>query len=305
MKTLFKYVSSFFIEDFHPVYYSLALIFTGLVIVFNYAVNFENGYLDVLPNFITRFVAFTSFYTISWILLLLLNQTLTKQKILSKQVIGYGLFGFALLSADTAWHLYLLFRDLPTPLYYYVPRIVSNLATIFTYVLPLWIFTFITRQSGFYGISRQGFNPRPYYALFIIVVPLVTFASFLPSFHNYYPLYQYPRASTYLGIPEIVGAGIYELAYGWGFVAVELLFRGFFVIGMIKVLGRNAVLPAAITYAFIHFGKPPVETVSAVFGGYILGAIAYKTNNIWGGIIIHVGLAWLMELTAYVQNLFR
>lgn len=71
-----------------------------------------------------------------------------------------------------------------------------------------------------------------------------------------------------------------KFAYAWDFVSVELAFRGFLIIGMIKILGKGAVLPMAVTYAFYHFGKPAGETISSVFGGYILGIIAllYKKH---------------------------
>ena len=67
----------------------------------------------------------------------------------------------------------------------------------------------------------------------------------------------------------------YELAYGWNFISIELLFRGFLVIGMVKLMGRHAILPMIVVYSFIHFGKPAGECISAIFGGYILGIIAY------------------------------
>ena len=80
---------------------------------------------------------------------------------------------------------------------------------------------------------------------------------------------------------------------------VELMFRGFFVIGMSSVLGREAVVPMAVFYCTIHFGKPEAEAISSLFGGYLLGAIAYQTRSIWGGVIVHIGLAWMMELVAF------
>jgi hypothetical protein len=39
---------------------------------------------------------------------------------------------------------------------------------------------------------------------------------------------------------------IYELCYGWDFVPTELMFRGFLVIGMVRVLGHGAVLPMVV-----------------------------------------------------------
>jgi hypothetical protein len=58
----------------------------------------------------------------------------------------------------------------------------------------------------------------------------------------------------------------------------------------------------ATMYVFIHFGKPLGETISSFFGGIILGVIAYETKSIIGGIIIHVGIAWLMELGGFLGN---
>jgi len=97
---------------------------------------------------------------------------------------------------------------------------------------------------------------------------------------------------------------IFELLYGADFLNVELLFRGFFVVGMAQILGKHAVMPMVIIYCFLHFGKPAGEAISSIFGGYILGIIALNTRSVWGGIIIHVGVAWMMEAAAYVTKHF-
>lgn len=76
------------------------------------------------------------------------------------------------------------------------------------------------------------------------------------------------------------------------------------VLGMAVVMGRAAIVPMVVTYAFLHFGKPAGEAVSSIFGGYILGVIAYQSQSIFGGVLIHVGVAWLMELAAYMQKEF-
>jgi hypothetical protein len=44
-----------------------------------------------------------------------------------------------------------------------------------------------------------------------------------------------------------------------------------------------------------------METVGSVFGGFALGVLAYKSRNIYGGIIVHLGVAWGMELAAFSQ----
>jgi len=89
---------------------------------------------------------------------------------------------------------------------------------------------------------------------------------------------------------------IFEMVYVSNFLTTELLFRGFLVIGMVKYLGKDAILPMVACYAVLHFGKPLGETISSVFGGYILGVIAFYSKNIWGGVFIHGGIALLMEL---------
>jgi hypothetical protein len=134
--------------------------------------------------------------------------------------------------------------------------------------------------------------------------PLILSASFLPSFLNQYPMYESTKAHLYMGCSEWITVLGYEIAYAINFVSIEFFFRGFLVIGMITVLGRAAILPMASVYCFLHFGKPMGEAISSIFGGYILGIVAYETRGIWGGVIVHVGIAWLMELVAFGQKLF-
>jgi membrane protease YdiL (CAAX protease family) len=83
---------------------------------------------------------------------------------------------------------------------------------------------------------------------------------------------------------------------------VELFFRGFLVIGMVSMIGKKAILPMAVLYCFVHFGKPFGEALSSFFGGYILGVLAYYTRNVFGGLIVHLGIAYLMEILAFGQK---
>jgi hypothetical protein len=134
------------------------------------------------------------------------------------------------------------------------------------------------------------------------MIPLIAAASFTESFQRQYPMYWSSEAHNYLGVSEKFTALTYEVAYGFDFISVEYLFRGFMVIGMASLFGRNAILMMAVAYCFLHFGKPPGEAISSIFGGYVLGVIAYETKNVWGGIMIHLGIAWGMELAAWMQK---
>jgi len=55
-------------------------------------------------------------------------------------------------------------------------------------------------------------------------------------------------------------------------------------------------------YVFLHFGKPMAEYISSAFGGYIIGAFAFYSKRIWGGVALHVALAWSMEFFAWLQK---
>lgn len=83
---------------------------------------------------------------------------------------------------------------------------------------------------------------------------------------------------------------------------VEFLFRGFMVIALIDVLGIDSILPMATLYCVYHFGKPMGEAISAFFGATILGVLAYNSRSIYGSILIHIGVAFMMELLAFLQK---
>jgi membrane protease YdiL (CAAX protease family) len=98
---------------------------------------------------------------------------------------------------------------------------------------------------------------------------------------------------------------LFELSYGIDFVTIELFFRGFLVLAFVRHAGEEAILPMAVFYCSIHFGKPLAECISSFFGGIILGVVVYKTGSITGGLVVHLGIAWLMEIGGYVGILLK
>jgi hypothetical protein len=36
----------------------------------------------------------------------------------------------------------------------------------------------------------------------------------------------------------------------------------------------------------------------------ILGVVVYHTRSIFGGLIVHLGIAWLMEIGGYIGNYY-
>jgi hypothetical protein len=150
------------------------------------------------------------------------------------------------------------------------------------------------KEQDFYGVRLRSLTIRPYLIMLLIMVPLIALASTQKDFLQMYPrmqkiaLLQQPETGWY--------QLLYQLSYGVDFFAIELFFRGFLVLAFARVAGKGAILPMAIFYCTIHFGKPLGECISSFFGGIILGVVSYHTRTILGGFMVHVGIAWLMEL---------
>ena len=89
------------------------------------------------------------------------------------------------------------------------------------------------------------------------------------------------------------------------FCLLIFFFRGFLVLAFMKWVGEDAILPMAVFYCTIHFGKPIGECISSFFGGLLLGIITFNTRSIIGGLIVHLGIAWLMELGGYIGNIYK
>jgi hypothetical protein len=185
----------------------------------------------------------------------------------------------------------------------YINEFVFNdlfrLAYLFIPVTIIWFFA--DRDIPLYGLSWKNHKPKLYWILLLCMLPLIAGASFLSDFLDYYPRFR--RLDAYN--PPAWKLWCYELCYGLDFTSIELFFRGFVVIAFARYVGMNAILPMAAFYLSIHYGKPIGEAISSFFGGAILGVIAYHSRSVFGGIMVHAGIAWLMEIGGYVGNLFR
>lgn len=158
---------------------------------------------------------------------------------------------------------------------------------------------------NFYGFTLKGFNTKPYFVMLLIMLPLIILASTQGDF-----LGAYPRGAKFPSLDihnqeHWSNYAIYELFYGLDFFSIEFFFRGFLVMAFIYYAGPKVILPMALMYMTIHYGKPAGELISSFFGGTLLGIIAYYSKSIIGGIIVHVGIAWLMEIGALIGNIYK
>jgi len=164
------------------------------------------------------------------------------------------------------------------------------------------IWKIVDRDQPFYGIRTKGINWTPYITMLLIMFPLVAVASTQPDFQAMYPKLKLVTDVSTIDRLSWWQKLLFELSYGCDFITIELFFRGFLILAFIKWAGKDAILPMACFYCTIHFGKPLGECISSYFGGTLLGIVVYHTRSIFGGLMVHLGIAWLMEIGGYVGN---
>jgi membrane protease YdiL (CAAX protease family) len=81
--------------------------------------------------------------------------------------------------------------------------------------------------------------------------------------------------------------------FGW-----EFLFRGFLLFSYARRLGPQAIWLQAVPFALAHIGKPELETLSTIFGGFALGWIAYRTRSFLYPFALHWFMATFVILVA-------
>jgi membrane protease YdiL (CAAX protease family) len=71
--------------------------------------------------------------------------------------------------------------------------------------------------------------------------------------------------------------------FGW-----EFIWRGLVLYALARAFGPGpAILLQAVPFAFMHLGKPELETLSTLFGGVAFGLIAWRTRSFVYPWLIH------------------
>lgn len=191
----------------------------------------------------------------------------------------------------------------PTAFFYY--RCVIVLCRDLVIFVPIFVYWFWADRNKMplYGFTIKNYDAKPYLMLLLLMIPLVLTASFQGDFLSQYPKGFSLAPLTIENPDDRPYFFIYELFYGFDFVFIEFFFRGFLLLAFYRHFGWSCLMPMACFYVSIHFGKPLGETISSFFGGSILGILAIRTGSIAGGIIVHLGVAWLMEITALLHKI--
>lgn len=307
MRKIYEYLREHLRTDFHRGLYLYVTLFLTVTIWINYRIDFEDTVLDAYFHQPISYLYYTAFYAFAYYGVAVPLLWVRQSKALSNPHFWLKSLAFLfLLGAGEAldWHFplseYLFSSDWDA---YYFRKIATKVKRFVIWLPALALLTYAYRDYGFglYGLRLKAFDPIPYLWMLLGMLPLIIAASFLPDFLETYPIFKFWKYQSAFGLTTTEMFWIHEGFYGLSFLTVELMFRGALVIGMAKLLGKEAILPMVATYAFLHFGKPAGETISSIFGGYILGVISLRTQNLLGGCMVHIGIAWMMNAAAYFQ----
>ncbi len=300
MKTILSYIKEYILSVDKRV---LAFVsaFTALFIFLNYYFGLDNRVRN--NSFAIKLMAWYVVFAAAFILPYFIYRFITRRR-----YIHQPRFIILLILAPAIFALKLAL-DIPLPFLedkqwnnywnhiFYWPLLVVIISAI---LYITW--RAFDRDQPFYGLRVKGIVWRPYFLMLLIMLPLVAAAS---TQHDF--LAVYPKLKAIAGVFQddrvtLWHKLLFELSYGSDFITIELFFRGFLILAFIKWAGKDAILPMACFYCTIHFGKPLGECISSYFGGIILGVIVYNTRSILGGLLVHLGIAWLMELGGYFGN---
>jgi hypothetical protein len=307
---LFNYISDFFAQ-LNKAHFLLCTLVTALLISCNYYWGWEKQWIYNLPSRPQRVIGFYFVYALAFSLpyffywLLIPNFNWSPLLVV---IIILAPLVFALKSGMGGWQEAVLAAR---------PGVEGNrlnvlinwpIRLVITVSILLFLFGVLSHYGlddasiGFseaMGLRLKGVNWAPYLIMLAFVIPLVSFAATQADFLQTYPKMKLLQLQANPA-PTLWQKIAFQLSYGSDFLTIELFFRGFLVVLVARLIGPAAILPMAMFYCSIHFGKPLLECISSYFGGLLLGIFACYSGSIYGGIVVHLGLAWMMELAATI-----
>lgn len=307
IKALLREVISFIKSDFDAVSYLYTLTFCGICIFVNYTYNLYDTFL--VPSYSSGWsmLYFSIFYMAAYFMVSIPVLIIRKQTAILTQPLYYVKAIFFIVSFAVVVGNF-TYQDLKIESFTYLEnhfliRLIfffkANITTLPLLIIAKYLWD--RKEKGLYGLTISNKHIAAYMSLFLFLLPFLAWISFTPDFMRAYPIYRYWWYEGIFHWENWQHTIIFESVYASFYVITELVMRGALIIGMASILGRHAILPMVAMYCVLHFGKPIGETISSIFGGYILGVLAYQTRHIWGGVIIHIAIALSMEVMGFIH----
>lgn len=301
MKPIFQRIHHLFFTTYPIAFSVFIILFTALLIYINYHFNLNEYIVNSYSKNYLQIVLYFFIYVIAFIVCFVGYSIITNDYSFWQR----KLFWIIVVSAPLAFGFQQYFYQYQNFVTAYFST--DNQAVYFTtfewlcrsiillsYSFLIWRITQKNDENNF--STKEVSVPKNMYLYMIaIIVPFIILAASTPSFQE-----AYPKIKTVLNHePSLAKAFHFEAAYTLNFIAIEVFFRYVLIIVLAKYCGPACIMAMATFYCTIHFGKPLTECISSFFGGILLGIIAYEYKTIKGGILLHLTIAYTMEIAGY------
>jgi membrane protease YdiL (CAAX protease family) len=157
----------------------------------------------------------------------------------------------------------------------------SIINALLLFLVPALFIKLTGRNLGEYGLSSGNLKLGLKYAALALLLafPLMVYASQMPSFREYYPLWK----PAYQSLPNLL---LYESAIALMMVSTEFFYRGFLLFTLNEKM-RYGNLMHAFVYALMHIGKPFLEIPYSFFVGLIFGEADVRCRSILPSFLMH------------------
>lgn len=168
-----------------------------------------------------------------------------------------------------------------------------------TFVLIPWLVVTVflkvrMRELG-WGWGETHRHWVGYAYLLTPILFMVFIASHRQDFLAHYPFYRDAGRSYF-------DFFAWQALYLLQFACLEFFFRGYIVNTLRPYYGSAAIWIMVVPYLMLHFDKPWLESTGAIFFGLFLAILAVRSRSIWGGFLVHAGVAVSMDIASLVQQ---
>jgi len=172
-----------------------------------------------------------------------------------------------------------------------------SLGFVLLVLIPCIIIKFVFRESlSDYGICLPAKEHRRAAWLVFLLLILISVIPFYFASKDKQMQAVYPFFKLFTSKWEFA---VYELTYLPFFITIEFIFRGFLLLGLVKVakdddfqIGAYAILVAMLSYTAWHLGKPVTELWGTPIWGLVAGASVYRVRSILPVVAAH----WLLNI---------
>jgi hypothetical protein len=308
MNSIFRYIKTFYFREFNLIYLLLIAAVLAVLLYFNYWHGLEKKYVTNNKTWLTKITGNYLLYFIPFAIAFFLQPIFYKGCTYYSKIWFWAILLVAPLlfsfRVNFNFHKAFVLAVVPTEEKQFYLYCINWVVRALVLIIPVCFIWWLKDKSNqpLYGIVPLK-NIQPYLIMLAVMIPLIALASVQKDF-----LQVYPKAKLLQGIPvkSFVDKWRYlffELCYAIDFVSIEFFFRGFLVLSLLQICGTKSIIPIACFYCSIHLGKPMGEAISSFLGAILLGVVVLNTGSIFGGLLVHIGIAFLMEVGGWLGNL--